>query len=183
MLISQVWVDLAEHDLAASMPDAHHVILTGPSGERMYLLRILTRPPGPRTGRQGGLRRQRRAAARATHRTQSQSRRAACSSARRHVTVAGSRQHRAAHPRPPHHPHRGPAHPARDHRHPGRPRPAALGHDRDRHLSLGGQRLHAGRLGRARWGVPSTHFPGPARPATLGPAGPIADGLPPTPRA
>lgn len=47
MLISQVWVDLAEHDLAVSLPDAHHVILTGPSGERMYLLRILTRPPGP----------------------------------------------------------------------------------------------------------------------------------------
>lgn len=47
MLIPQVWVDLAEHDLAVSMPDAHHVILTGPSGERMYLLRILVRPPGP----------------------------------------------------------------------------------------------------------------------------------------
>ena len=47
MLISQVWVDLAEHDLAVSLPDAHHVILTGPSGERMYLLQILTRPPGP----------------------------------------------------------------------------------------------------------------------------------------
>jgi hypothetical protein len=47
MLISQVWVDLAEHDLAVSLPDAHHVILTGPSGERKYLLQILTRPPGP----------------------------------------------------------------------------------------------------------------------------------------
>jgi hypothetical protein len=47
MLISQVWVDLSEHDLVVSMPDAHHVILTGPSGERKYLLRILTRPPGP----------------------------------------------------------------------------------------------------------------------------------------
>ena len=47
MLISQVWVDLAEHDLAVSLPDAHHVILTGPSGELMYLLRILIRPPGP----------------------------------------------------------------------------------------------------------------------------------------
>src|SRR5665647_1649198 len=47
MLIPQVWVDLAEHDLAVSMPDAHHVILTGPSGERKYLLRIHTRPPGP----------------------------------------------------------------------------------------------------------------------------------------
>jgi hypothetical protein len=47
MLISQVWVDLAEHDLAVSLPDAHHVILTGPSGERMYLLQILIRPPGP----------------------------------------------------------------------------------------------------------------------------------------
>lgn len=47
MLISQVWVDLAEHDLAVSMPDAHHVILTGPSGDRKYLLRIHTRPPGP----------------------------------------------------------------------------------------------------------------------------------------
>jgi hypothetical protein len=47
MLISQVWVDLAEHDLAVSLPDAHHVILTGPSGERRYLLQILTRPPGP----------------------------------------------------------------------------------------------------------------------------------------
>jgi len=47
MLISQVWVDLAEHDLAVSMPDAHHVILTGPSGERKYFLRIHTRPPGP----------------------------------------------------------------------------------------------------------------------------------------
>ena len=47
MLISQVWVDLAEHDLAVSLPDAHHVILTGPSGGRRYLLRILTRPPGP----------------------------------------------------------------------------------------------------------------------------------------
>jgi len=47
MLIPQVWVDLAEHDLAVTLPDAHHVILTGPSGERMYLLRILTRPPGP----------------------------------------------------------------------------------------------------------------------------------------
>src|SRR5450756_2132044 len=34
-------------DLAVSMPDAHHVILTGPSGERQYLLRIHTRPPGP----------------------------------------------------------------------------------------------------------------------------------------
>jgi hypothetical protein len=47
MLISQVWVDLAEHDLAVSLPDAHHAILTGPWGERMYLLQILTRPPGP----------------------------------------------------------------------------------------------------------------------------------------
>lgn len=47
MLISQVWVDLAEHDLAVCLPDAHHVILTGPSGERKYLLQILTRPPGP----------------------------------------------------------------------------------------------------------------------------------------
>ncbi|HEY5247566.1 MAG TPA: hypothetical protein VIJ15_03815 [Dermatophilaceae bacterium] len=47
MLISQVWVDLAEHDLAVSLPDAHHVILTGPSGERKYLLQILTRSPGP----------------------------------------------------------------------------------------------------------------------------------------
>lgn len=47
MLISQVWVDLAEHDLAVSLPDTHHVILTGPSGERMYLLQILIRPPGP----------------------------------------------------------------------------------------------------------------------------------------
>src|SRR5665647_1943263 len=47
MLIPQVWVDLAEHDLAVSLPDAHHVILTGPSGERTYLLQILTRPPGP----------------------------------------------------------------------------------------------------------------------------------------
>lgn len=47
MLIPQVWVDLAEHDLVVTLPDAHHVILTGPSGERMYLLRILTRPPGP----------------------------------------------------------------------------------------------------------------------------------------
>jgi hypothetical protein len=47
MLIPQVWVDLAEHDLAVTLPDANHVILTGPSGERMYLLRILTRPPGP----------------------------------------------------------------------------------------------------------------------------------------
>ena len=47
MLISQVWVDLAEHDLAVTLPDANHVILTGPSGERMYLLRILARPPGP----------------------------------------------------------------------------------------------------------------------------------------
>src|SRR5450759_1074109 len=47
MLISQVWVDLAEHDLAVSLSDAHHVILTGPSGERKYLLQILTRPPGP----------------------------------------------------------------------------------------------------------------------------------------
>ncbi|NMM24641.1 MAG: hypothetical protein HHJ11_14340 [Phycicoccus sp.] len=47
MLIPQVWVDLAEHDLAVTLPDAHHVILTGPSGERKYLLRILTRPPGP----------------------------------------------------------------------------------------------------------------------------------------
>jgi hypothetical protein len=47
MLISQVWVDLAEHDLAVSLPDAHHVILTGPSCERTYLLQILTRPPGP----------------------------------------------------------------------------------------------------------------------------------------
>jgi len=47
MHISQVWVDLAEHDLAVSLSDAHHVILTGPSGERKYLLQILTRPPGP----------------------------------------------------------------------------------------------------------------------------------------
>jgi hypothetical protein len=47
MLISQVWVDLAEHDLAVSLPDARHVILTGPSGERRYLLQIHTRPPGP----------------------------------------------------------------------------------------------------------------------------------------
>jgi len=47
MLIPQVWVDLAEHDLVVTLPDAHHVILTGPSGERKYLLRILTRPPGP----------------------------------------------------------------------------------------------------------------------------------------
>src|SRR5665647_919590 len=47
MLIPQVWVDLAEHDLAVTLPDAHHVILTGPSGERKFLLRILTRPPGP----------------------------------------------------------------------------------------------------------------------------------------
>jgi hypothetical protein len=47
MLISQVWVDLAEHDLAVSLPDARHVILTGPAGERTYLLQILTRPPGP----------------------------------------------------------------------------------------------------------------------------------------
>jgi hypothetical protein len=47
MHISKVWVDLAEHDLAVSLPDAHHVILTGPSGERQYLLQILTRPPGP----------------------------------------------------------------------------------------------------------------------------------------
>jgi len=47
MLIPQVWVDLAEHDLAVTLPDAHHVILTGPLGERKYLLRILTRPPGP----------------------------------------------------------------------------------------------------------------------------------------
>ena len=47
MLISQVWVDLAEHDLAVSLPDAHHVILTGPTDERKYLLQILTRPPGP----------------------------------------------------------------------------------------------------------------------------------------
>jgi hypothetical protein len=47
MLIPQVWVDLAEHDLAVSLPDANHVILTGSSGERTYLLRILTRPPGP----------------------------------------------------------------------------------------------------------------------------------------
>ena len=46
MLIPQVWVDLAEHDLAVTLPDAHHVILTGPSGERKYLLQILTRPPG-----------------------------------------------------------------------------------------------------------------------------------------
>jgi len=47
MLIPQVWVDLAEHDLAVTLPDAHHVILTGPTGEQTYLLRILTRPPGP----------------------------------------------------------------------------------------------------------------------------------------
>jgi hypothetical protein len=47
MLIPQVWVDLAEHDLAVTLPDANHVILTGSSGERTYLLRILTRPPGP----------------------------------------------------------------------------------------------------------------------------------------
>ncbi len=47
MLIPQVWVDLAENDLAVSLPDAHHVILTGPSGERTYFLPIVTRPPGP----------------------------------------------------------------------------------------------------------------------------------------
>jgi len=47
MLISQVWVDLAEHGLAVSLPDAHHVNLTGPSAERRYLLQILSRPPGP----------------------------------------------------------------------------------------------------------------------------------------
>lgn len=42
-----MWVDLAEHDLAVSLPDAHHVILAGPSGEQKYLLQIFTRPPGP----------------------------------------------------------------------------------------------------------------------------------------
>ena len=47
MLIPQVWVDLAEHDLVVTLPDAHHVILTGPSGERKYLVRILPRPLGP----------------------------------------------------------------------------------------------------------------------------------------
>lgn len=47
MLISQVWVDLAEHDLAATLPDAHHVTLTGSAGAQTYLLEILSRAPGP----------------------------------------------------------------------------------------------------------------------------------------
>lgn len=47
MLISQVWVDLAEHGIAATLPDAHHVILTGSAGAQTYLLQILSRAPGP----------------------------------------------------------------------------------------------------------------------------------------
>src|SRR5665647_1593512 len=47
MLISQVWVDLAKHDLAATLPDAYHVTLTGSAGGQTYLLQILSRAPGP----------------------------------------------------------------------------------------------------------------------------------------
>jgi len=48
MLIPQVWVDLAEHDLAVSLPDAHHVILTGPwrAGKYPQEVHPFTRGPG-----------------------------------------------------------------------------------------------------------------------------------------